>query len=191
MLREDLAIMDAEASRLERLIDDLFDLARSEVDRLPLAVAPTDLEELLTRSVVGLRPFAVRERRIELVLDILPGLPLARIDPGRLDQVVRNLLVNAIRHSPPGGLVRVSARRGTENEILVQVDDTGPGIEADDLARIWQRFYRSGTPEARDDRGAGLGLALVKELTEAMGGRVSVTSEVGTGSSFVVHLPTV
>ena len=187
-LRADLAVMDAEAARLQRLIEDLFDLARVEVDRLPFSIVPTSVGPLLARSVDGLRPYAARERRVEIALDVPPYLPLALIDPERLDQVVRNLLVNAIRHSPPGGVVLVTAI-GTPHDIVIEVEDTGPGIEPDALPRIWDRFFRGRGSSDRDPRGAGLGLALVKEFTEAMGGKVLVTSELGQGSSFVVHLP--
>ena len=188
-LRDDLTVMDAEAARLQRLIEDLFDLARAEIDRLPLAVAPTYLEPILTRCVDGLRPYAAREGRVDLALDVVPALPAARVDPARLDQVVRNLLVNAIRHSPPGGVVRVSAIAGTEDDLVVRVEDTGAGIEPNDLPHIWERFYRAPGQAVRNTRGAGLGLALVKDLTQAMGGHVSVTSEIGHGSCFAVHVP--
>jgi signal transduction histidine kinase len=124
-----------------------------------------------------------------IALDLPPALPPARVDADRLDQVVRNLLLNAIGHSAPGGLVRVAAAAGTGDDVVIRVDDTGSGIADDDLPRIWDRFYRGGTAEDRDAGGAGVGLALVKELTEAMGGRVSVANVVGGGASFEVHVP--
>lgn len=188
-LRADLAVMDAEASRLQRLIDELFDLARAEVDRLPLALAPTDLGPLLARSVDGLRPYATRERRVEIALDVTADLPRARVDPARLDQVVRNVLVNAIRYSQPGGVVRVSVAAGGQRDLVIEIEDTGSGIEPEDLPRIWDRFYRGRESSGNDAPGAGIGLALVRELTEAMGGRVAVTSELGRSSRFAIYVP--
>jgi signal transduction histidine kinase len=187
-LRADLVVMNAEASWLQRLIDDLFDAARAEVGRLPLSISPTDLGRLLAQSVEALRPYALRERRVELALEVPAEVPLAHADPGRLDQVVRNLLVNAIRYAPPGGVIRVSAAAAGHDDLVIEVEDMGPGIPSDDLPRIWERLYRGPRSPYADQRGAGLGLALVKELTEAMGGRVSVTSELGRGSCFSVHL---
>ena len=122
-------------------------------------------------------------------------------DPGRLEQVVRNLVANAVRHTPPGGLVLLTAAPGdarsggrspgcAPRDVVLQVKDTGEGIPAPDLHRIWERFYR-GTTAREGDAGAGLGLALVKELTEAMGGTVTVESAAGKGSVFAVHLPAV
>ena len=188
-LRADLEVMDAEAARLQQLIDDLFDLARAEVGRLSLTVAPTDVAPLLARGVDALRPFAARERRVELALDAADGLPPVRVDPGRLDQIVRNLLVNAIRHSPPGGVVVVSAAAQGDGRVAVAVEDGGPGIEPDDLPRIWDRFYQGRSAGDSVAPGAGIGLALVKELAEAMGGSVSVTSTAGQGSRFTVLVP--
>lgn len=112
----------------------------------------------------------------------------ALVDEGRFEQVLRNLIHNAIRHTPPGGLVIVAVS-AEEAFICVQVNDTGSGIVPDDLPQIWNRFYRADTTRAADQSGVGLGLALVKELTEAMGGSVDVTSTVDVGSSFTIRLP--
>jgi signal transduction histidine kinase len=122
------------------------------------------------------------------VLAELPSaLPLAYFDGGRLEQVLSNLVQNAIRHTPPGGLVIVSA--AAEPEYLrLEVRDTGEGIAAHDLPHIWQRFYRAAEGASG---GAGLGLALVKELTEAMDGNVEVASTPGKGSVFLIRLKSV
>ena len=117
-----------------------------------------------------------------------PPLPLrALADPGRLEQVVRNLVANAVRHTPPGGVVLLTAAPA-DGVVIVEVKDTGEGIPPADLSRIWERFYR-GSHTRELDSGAGLGLALVKELTEAMGGAVTVQSTPGEGSVFSVRLP--
>jgi signal transduction histidine kinase len=106
-------------------------------------------------------------------------------DEGRLDQVLRNLIHNSLRHTPPGGIVAVIVR-ADRTVATIEVRDTGEGISPEDLPHVWERFYRSA--QTRGD-GAGLGLALVKELIEAMGGTVSVTSQLGEGSCFTVRLP--
>jgi signal transduction histidine kinase len=187
-LRDDLAIMAQETERLGRLIDDLFTLARAEVGALPLAVGPTDVVALLRRVVAAIAPLAWERARVEALAEAPPDLPQALADPDRLEQVVRNLTANAVRHTPPGGLVLLAAA-AEDGAIVVQVRDTGEGIAADDLPRVFERFYRADAARDRDRGGAGLGLALVKELTEAMGGSVGVESAVGAGSVFTLRLP--
>ncbi|MDP9366288.1 MAG: ATP-binding protein, partial [Chloroflexota bacterium] len=115
-------------------------------------------------------------------------LPPVLADPDRLEQAVRNLVANAVRHTPPGGVVLLSAAPDQES-ILIQVKDTGEGIATEDLPHVWERFYRAGAARDRDGGGAGLGLALVKELTEAMGGSVAAESTPGAGSCFSLRLP--
>jgi signal transduction histidine kinase len=194
-LRRDLEVMDREAVRLQRLIEDLFDLSRAEIESLPLSPAPLEVEPILRRAVEATRRLSADRSRIELVLDVPDGLPEVQADEGRLEQVVRNLLGNAVRHTPPGGVVRVSAESAESAEpaggmVAIAVEDTGEGIDPAELDRIWERFYRTDGARDRDHGGAGLGLALVKELTEAMGGRVGAASTPGTGSRFTVWLPT-
>jgi signal transduction histidine kinase len=185
-LRQDLEIMSGEAERLHRLIDDLFTLSRAEVGRLPLHIEPTALGPLLRRIVEAAAPLAWNRGRVELVLHDLGEPPPVLVDPERLEQIVRNLITNAVRHTPPGGLVLVSADSAA-GQLEIQVRDTGEGIDPAELPLIWDRFYRASN--ARDQAGAGVGLALVKELTEAMGGSVAVESTPGEGSSFTVRLP--
>ncbi|HEX2033678.1 MAG TPA: ATP-binding protein [Chloroflexota bacterium] len=189
-LRQDMETMLGEAERLQRLIEDLFDLSRAEVGRLTLNLAPTDVGAVLDRSARAAAPMAWERGRVEVLAEVPPDLPPARADAGRLEQVVRNLVANAVRHTPPGGLVMLTAARA-DGEIVVQVKDTGEGIAPQDLPRVWERFYRTGNARERDRGGAGLGLALVKELTEAMGGRVGVESVPGEGSCFTIRLPAV
>jgi signal transduction histidine kinase len=122
--------------------------------------------------------------------EVAPDLPPARADAQRLEQVVSNLLSNAIRYTPPGGLA--SARVDADSDaVRVEVRDTGEGIAPEDLPHVFERFFRGRHPRAEGDGrvGAGLGLALAKELVEAMGGSISATSAPGEGSSFTVRLP--
>jgi signal transduction histidine kinase len=116
--------------------------------------------------------------------------PPARVNAGRLEQIITNLLRKAVRYTPPGGIVAVVVSE-VSDWVQVEVRDTGEGIHPDDLPLIWERFFRGSngqrSPEAEE--GAGLGLALVKELTETMGGAVDVESVPGEGSIFTVRLP--
>jgi signal transduction histidine kinase len=187
-LRHDLEVMAGETEHLQRLVEDLFTLSRAEIGGLPLALAPTDVGALLHRCAAAAAPLAWERGRVEVLAEAPPGQTWAQADERRLDQVVRNLVANAVRHTPAGGLVLLtaSAAGGT---VIVQVKDTGEGIPPEDLPRVWERFYRSGTARSRDQGGAGLGLALVKELTEAMGGSVDVESAVNQGSTFTLRLP--
>jgi signal transduction histidine kinase len=138
--------------------------------------------------VDALAPLAWRSGRVDVVAELPDNLPPARADEVRLEQVFSNLLRNAIRHTPPGGIVAVVAV-AEEAAIRIEVRDTGEGIAAEDLPHIWERFYRGANARAHDRRGAGLGLALVKAYVEAMGGQVAVTSAPGEGSCFTLRLP--
>jgi signal transduction histidine kinase len=218
-LRRDLQVMAGETERLQGLIEDLFALSRAEVGRLPLDIGPTDVGALLRRSAAAAARLAWERGRVEVLAEVPPALPAARADAGRLEQAVRNLVANAVRHTPPGGLVLLLTAEAVAGGVAVQVKDTGEGIAPKDLPHIWERFYRSSTARERDPGdgggvgtetggsgaggnanrrngtahgapgGAGLGLALVKEVIEAMGGSVGVDSTVGQGSTFTLRLP--
>ena len=180
---QDLQIVEDELVRLQGLIEDLFTLSRAEAGGLALELASTDVGALVRRRVDAMAPMAWRSGRVEVVAEVAANLPPARADERRLDQVLVNLLRNAIQHTMPGGIVVVSAH--DEGAMLrIDVRDTGAGIAAPDLPHVWDRFYRG-----QGSQGAGLGLALVKELTEAMGGTVAVESAVGEGSCFTLRIP--
>jgi signal transduction histidine kinase len=187
-LRPDLEVMANEVERLQGLIDDLFTLARAEVDGLVLNVRPTDIGSLVRERVEAMAPLAWQSDRVELVAEVPPDLPPALADPERLEQVLINLLRNGVRHTPPGGIAAALVAAEAEH-VRIEVRDTGAGIPPAELDHIWERFYRGAEARVKDHRGAGLGLALVKELTEAMGGAVEVKSEAGRGSCFTLRLP--
>jgi signal transduction histidine kinase len=188
-LRRDLQRMDGEVARLQRLIEDLFTLSQAEVGGLTMDLRPADVGEVLRGRVDAFAPLAWTRGRVEVVAEVPENLPRVLADAGRLEQVLGNLLHNALRHTPPGGIVAVLACVEGET-VRIDVRDTGEGIPAEELPRVWQRFYRGEGAQRRDAGGAGLGLALVKELVEGMGGSVSVESTVGEGSCFTVWLPT-
>jgi signal transduction histidine kinase len=179
--------MEQEVLRLQGLIEDLFALSQAADGRLSLRLAPTDAGEVVRRLVETSAPLAWRQRRVQVLAEVGVDVPKARADEHRLEQVVSNLLGNAIRHTPPGGLV-AAAVGADDGVVRLEVRDTGSGIAPDELPRVFERFFR-GRDGNGETGGAGLGLALVKELSEAMGGSVEAQSTVGEGSTFVVRLP--
>lgn len=186
-IRHDLEIIAHEAGRLQNILNDLLTLSQSEADRLSLKLQPVAVEEVMRRAVDTLAPLAWKSKRVQVVADIKDGLPPAWGDALRVEQIILNLIQNGVRYTPPGGAVVASASLA-EGGVLLEVADTGEGIRPEDLPHIWERFYRADNSEHVGE-GVGLGLALVKELTEAMGGSVDVESAPGEGSVFRVRLP--
>jgi signal transduction histidine kinase len=176
-----------EVDRLERLVSDLFQLASAEAGALALEVATVDLAEVVRDAVEPLVEPARREAAVVVVLEAGSRVP-ARADTQRLAGVVQNLVRNAVRHTPEGGLVRVSVA-GAADHAAISVADTGPGIGPEDLPHVFERFYRADAARSRDSGGAGLGLAIAREFVEAMGGTVSAESSTGEGATFRILLP--
>lgn len=180
-----LARLQEESERLVRLVHDLLDLRRLE-DPGPLERVPVDLVTLVRQALVDLAPVAA-EAEVELVADLPDTARLAGV-PEDLHQAIQNLLSNAVRYNQPGGRVDVTLRRDRGDHVL-EVRDTGIGIPQRDLQRVFERFYRVDVARSRERGGTGLGLSLVRHAVERHGGRVSVESLLGTGSTFTVHLP--
>ena len=190
-LKQDMQIMEQQAIRLQSLINDLFTLARAEVGRLEMRCEATNIELLVRRVTDTISPIAWRGSRVEILAEVSTveaKFPQGMVDANRLEQILHNLIHNGIRHTPPGGIIVVSAS-AEQDMIVLQVKDTGEGITPEELPRIWERFYRA--ESSRAGSGTGLGLTIVKELTEAMGGTVMAESIVGQGSCFTVCLPRV
>lgn len=183
--REVLREITRAAETMSRIVEDLLDLSRLGTGRFRLERAPVALEGLIRRVVHSIETGAPRHRfRVLIAHDLPPALA----DPVRVEQVLLNLLTNAVRYSPGGGTITVSARPSAEG-VGVRVRDQGIGIPADKLERIFEKFYRVETPQVRGVRGSGLGLAICKELVEAHGGRIWVESQEGVGSTFSFTLP--
>jgi signal transduction histidine kinase len=182
--REALADCIEEADRVLVMLNTLMDISEAESGTLPLQREPVRLLEVVERAVDLYRDVAdakgVRLTFGGLQDVIVPG------DRVRLEQVAANLIDNAVKYTPSGGEVVVGVA-GEHDRALVMVRDTGAGIAADELPRIWERLYRG--DRSRAERGLGLGLSLVKAVVEAHGGNVTVQSEVGRGSLFTVALP--
>lgn len=181
----DVAVIRREVLRLQRLVDEAFTFARADVHQLPYHIKPLEIGAVLEQTVQTVQRQAWQAQRVEVTLDYQPQLPLVMADDERVRQVLYNLLRNAVRHTPPGGLVRVVAAP-RDSVVEVSVQDTGGGIAPDDLPLVWERYHH-----APDSDGAGLGLALVKEMVLAMGGTVGVVSAPGQGSCFSFTLPRV
>jgi signal transduction histidine kinase len=179
-----LASLQEEVLLLSRLVDDLRALAQAEAGQLKLERRPTDLGDLLA-GVVASFDLQAEAQGQQLVLDVPPDLPPVDVDPLRIRQVVANLVSNALRHAPRSGRIAVSVVL-QPGQVRVSVADNGPGIAAEDLAHVFDRFWRG--RGARVD-GTGLGLAIARELVRAHGGQIGVESTPGQGSTFSFTLP--
>ena len=176
-----------ECRRLSGLIENVLDFARHEQGRKEYEFESTDLEALLQETTRLMQAYAA-DRRIT-IQPVIRGEPVpAEADGRALQQVLVNLLDNAIKHSPPGSEIEAGVEYGSER-IVLWVRDHGEGIPAEDHGRIFERFYRRGSELRRKTQGVGLGLAIVKYVTEAHGGTVAVESQLGQGSCFKVILP--
>lgn len=172
---------------LGRLVDDLRELALAEAGRLRLERSELDPRELVDRALTAFLADAT-ESGVALSAVVAPDVPSVEGDPQRLEQVLGNLLSNAIRHTGPGGSVAV--RVSVEGEwVAIAVEDSGSGIAPADLPHVFDRFYRADPARSKADGGTGLGLSIAKRLVEAHGGSVSVASAPGEGSTFTVRLP--
>jgi two-component system phosphate regulon sensor histidine kinase PhoR len=187
--RELLTRAHAKIQGLLDLINDLLDVAKMEAGYGQLEQVPLDLREILA-ELVDLLQARASSQKITLQVEMPEGLPLIRADRRSMEEVFTNLVSNAINYSPDGGEVRIAAiSHGDYLEVLVK--DQGIGIEAEEVPKIFDKFYRVKSPKTRQVIGTGLGLALVKGLIEAHRGTVDVDSEVGAGTTFRVKLPTV
>ncbi len=178
-----------ETATLSRLIDDLFTLSRLEEGVLPVAAIPVDIATLANDAVAGVRPYALKTARVSVNAQVAEALPEAIGDPTRITQIINNLLHNAVRHTPEGGVVVLQAQVAGRGWVEVMVRDTGVGIPAEVLGKIFDRYYRG--ESIGEKGGAGLGLSIVKQLVEMQGGTVWAQSKVGEGTVVGFRLPAV
>jgi len=176
-----------EIKLLTQLVEDLGMLALAEAGQLALERQATNLGDLLQDAQVNFSPQAA-DRGVTLTLDLPTELPKVMVDRRRIAQVLGNLLTNALRHTPGGGYVTLSAA-ASERMVKVTVADTGKGIPSEDLPYIFERFWRGDRSRSRAAGGTGLGLAIAKQLVEVHGGTISVESTLGQGSKFWFTLP--
>lgn len=188
--RPDPALIDSlheEAMLLTRLVEDLQELELAEAGQLKIVKQEVDPREVIEGAVYIFQPSA-KEKGIQLNINLPVDLPSVEADAERLGQVLRNLLANAITHTPPGGRIEIAATPQAR-DLVVSVRDTGVGIPEEDLPFIFERLYRADHSRARSTGGAGLGLSIVKQLIELHGGHVWAESQKGEGSTFYLSLP--
>ena len=184
---EFVRVIDRHAERLRLLIEELLDLAAVEQGRSHLSVEPTSAAEVAAQAVGVIRP-AAEAKGQTLAVDVPDDLPLCLADHDRLAQVLINLLDNAVKFTPERGRIRIEGRVAGDRLALAVVDN-GPGIPAEDLGRVFERFYRVERSRDRREGGTGLGLAIAKHLVQAMEGTIEASSALGAGSTFRVNLP--
>ena len=185
VLTDYLGRIEVEVDRLTLMVDELAELSSIETGRVRFEMRPVNTGKLVLRAVERLEALAGRAG-LSVEIDVPDGLPEVEGDERRLEQVLVNLLHNAIKFTPPQGLVRVSARVEGD-EMMVAVADSGVGIASDEIERVFERFYKA--DRSRSSRGTGLGLALAKHVVNAHGGRIKAESVEGKGSTFRFTLP--
>lgn len=172
---------------LASLVDDLFQVSQLDAGGLPLDCEPASLSDLLSDTLESFSGMAA-QREIRLEVSAAPGIDPLTMDVQRMGRVLNNLISNALRYTPSGGLVSVHAEL-RDRLVLVTVKDSGEGISTQDLPHVFERFYRGDKSRNRTTGGAGLGLAIAKGVVEAHGGAISVHSQPGQGAAFTFTIP--
>lgn len=173
---------------LARLVADLWTLTRAEAKILPLEQSQTDISILVSNVGQEFMPLA-QDANIRLVIEANSESPIIQVDQGRIRQVLSNLMVNALRHTPEGGHIAISTQQNGSG-VSICVADTGEGLSTEDQEHIFERFFRSDRSRQSSKGGAGLGLAIARELIVLHGGDIVVDSKIGEGSRFTITLPT-
>jgi two-component system, OmpR family, sensor histidine kinase BaeS len=185
---ENWGVIRAETSRLNRLVDDLQKVSRAQAHQLDLHLSPVPAGTLVSDAVKAAQP-AYTAKGVGLAAHIERRVPAIEADSERIAEVLANLLANALRHTPPAGIVGVSARQRAE-QLEISVADNGAGIAPEHLDRVFERFYRIDPARSRTSGGTGIGLAIVRAIVEAHGGSVTATSRgAGSGTTVTLLLP--
>lgn len=185
--RENFEIIREEALRLEQLVDDLRTLSLADAGELsinPQEVAPQKLLNDLQATYFHI----ASQKDVKIQLNVASELPMLNIDPGRMTQVLTNILDNALQHTPEGGQIILSARK-MEAGVELSIRDSGPGVKDEDANRIFERFYRTDAARHRDGGGSGLGLAIAKSIVQAHNGQIWAESAPGQGLTVTLQLP--
>ena len=186
-LKNFLTIIDRHANRMTALIEDLLTLSMLESHQMPLSLKPLDIKGLISSIVQGFEKQA-KDKGIELIINVNGKIPKVTGDKDRLEQVIVNLVDNAIKYTIKG-TVKVSAAETADNMLRVDVEDTGIGIPEKDIPRIFERFYRVDKGRSRELGGTGLGLAIVKHIIQGHNGKIWIKSTLGKGSIFSFVIP--
>lgn len=185
--RKLLGILAEESNRLISVVNSLLDLSKMEAGMMAYDFEVAHVDPLVKRALAEIAPL-VEAKRIRLESDVDATLPLVRLDPERILQVLRNLLGNAVKFTPNGGLVRVAAKPAN-GKLAISVKDSGPGIPAESLISIFEKFNQGNRQTAYARQGTGLGLAIAKTIITSHGGKIWAESEPGDGSTFIFVLP--
>jgi two-component system phosphate regulon sensor histidine kinase PhoR len=182
-----LNTINAEATRLARFVDDLLSVSSMELGSLSLNKQVTDLNRMVGEVLKKIRP-QIDEKELTLDVTLPEKMPEPELDKDKIAAVLVNLLGNAVKYTPAGGRVifRVNI---TDQQIEMSVEDSGVGIAADEVPKVFEKFFRSQDPRVQEQTGTGLGLALAQEVVRLHGGRIEVESEINKGSTFTVLLP--
>lgn len=184
-----LAVLHSDTSRLQRLAEDISAVSQAEEGRLESRPVPTMAGTLLESAAAAARD-AFDAKGVALLVDADTVAGPVLVDPQRMAQVLGNLLDNALRHTPPGGTVKLTVGQPDRRWVELNVGDTGEGIDPAHLPHVFERFYRADAARARSRGGSGIGLTISRALVEAHGGRLSASSEgLGAGATFTVRLP--
>ncbi len=183
-----LARVKNNAAGLVRLVSDFLDLSKLEAGRVELSRAPTDVGELVRSTVENFGPLA-KSKNVVLNYEVDTSLPAIDADARRLDQVLNNLVSNAVKFTGEGGSIQIHARHDQRNGIVVQVQDSGVGISQDDITNLFQKYQQSASGKTSEHKGTGLGLVISKMIVEAHGGKIWVESEEEKGTTFTFTLP--
>jgi signal transduction histidine kinase len=185
--RENFEIIREEAVRLEHLVDDLRILSLADAGELSISLQEVSAQKLLA-DILATYQHVARQKDVKIELEVAPDMPVLNIDPGRMTQVLTNILDNALRHTPEGGLITLSARK-VQDGVEISIRDSGPGIEGEDANRIFQRFYRTDVSRRREDGGSGLGLAIARSIVLAHNGQIWAEGAPGQGLRVTIKLP--
>lgn len=178
--------MQEEVMRLTRLVGDLRDLSLAQVHRLELHLQPVDLDEKVERAADMLEPL-LEEKRLHFVKNMAPSLPVRQLDPDRVNQILYNLITNAIRYTHPGTAILLQTEAAGKR-VRLTIADEGPGIAPEDMDHIFEQFYRGDKSRNRASGGSGIGLSLAKSFVEAQGGTITARNRKEGGAEFVVEL---
>jgi two-component system sensor histidine kinase BaeS len=184
---ENFEVIREAAGRLEHLVEDLRTLSLADAGELSLHPEAVEPQKLL-QEVAALYRYQVQKKNLSLLLDSAPSLANLNVDPGRMTQVLTNILDNAVRHTPEGGWIILAAGQ-VQGGVQISVQDSGAGVSSEDVERIFERFYRLDDARSREQGGSGLGLAIAKSIVQAQGGKIWAESVPGQGLTIFVFLP--
>jgi signal transduction histidine kinase len=185
--RENFEIIREESERLEKLVIDLRTLSLADAGELSVEFHPVDINDLIS-GIQSHYLHQFNQKRVALDLKTAPGILQAKLDPDRIAQVINNILENALRYTPEGGVVSIETQT-TNDKIRVVIQDSGAGVTAEEAAHLFDRFYRADRSRTREEGGSGLGLAIAKSIIEMHKGRIWAESEKGKGLRVIIEFP--